>query len=321
MWFEKKIEDLYKKKIFVRCDNPLGIFYFSHKDFENLKMDEYEFSSSKNYKLQGYFYYYPNYIEDKLIIFDHGFGNGHKAYMKEIEILCRNGYKVFTYDHSGCMNSEGESTNGFAQSLVDLNDAFISLKNNDNYKNLKFMVMGHSWGAFASLNIISLHSEIEKVVALSGFLSVDDIINQNFSSILTPYKKNIYALEEKANKNFIKYNAINSIKNSSCKVLAIYSDNDPILKKKFTYTKLKKNLGNLNNLSLHLEKKKFHNPNYTREAVLYMNNFSKELSKNAKNSFFSIPENREKFMSKWDWNKMTEQDEVVWNKILSFLND
>ena len=93
MWFEKKIEYLYKKKIFVRCDNPLGIFYFSHKDFENLKMDEYEFSSSKNYKLQGYFYYYPNYIEDKLIIV----ANNNEFTIEEIEELVNFQEKFFKH--------------------------------------------------------------------------------------------------------------------------------------------------------------------------------------------------------------------------------
>ena len=121
MIFEKQIINIYKKMMFSRCDDIETVHYFSHTDFKNLNAISYPFKSSLGHNLQGYLYYCNNQKENRLIVFDHGFGGGHKAYMKEIVMLCNKGYRVFSYDHTGCMESEGDSPNGLAQSLFDLN--------------------------------------------------------------------------------------------------------------------------------------------------------------------------------------------------------
>ena len=125
-----KIIEKYISTIFPRCDDNGNIFYFSKKDFKELNSEKYIFDSSKGYKLKGSFYYYDNYKPNHIIILDHGMGGGHLSYFREIEILARRGYKVLSYDHSGCMKSEGTSTGGLCQSLCDLNDCIKSLKNN-----------------------------------------------------------------------------------------------------------------------------------------------------------------------------------------------
>lgn len=319
MIFEKQILKFYKNKIFTRCDNPLGIFYFSKDDYLNLTQEPFAFKSSKGHTLQGYFYHYPNYDKKRIIIFEHGFGNGHRAYMTEIEKLCNQGYRVFTYNHTGCMESGGESTNGFAQSLVDLNDAINALKQNPQTKMTSFSVIGHSWGAYSTLNIVALHPNINHIVAISGYLSVKKIISQIFSGVLKIYQNKIIDCEIKANKDFFNYDAVTSLKKYDGKALVIYSDNDNIVKPSFSYDILQKELGKKSNISLLLEHNKFHNPNYTQEAVTYLNNFSKELTNAAKAKKLNTPETQKKFMQQWDWNKMTEQDDNLWNKIYEHL--
>ena len=118
----KLMEKLYRNNLFIRNDNANGIFYFSASDFDGLQSHGYSFSSSMGHGLKGCFYHYENPAADRLVVFDHGMGNGHRAYMREIERLAKAGFLVFSYDHTGCMESGGESTNGFAQSLKDLND-------------------------------------------------------------------------------------------------------------------------------------------------------------------------------------------------------
>ncbi|MBE6349345.1 MAG: alpha/beta hydrolase [Spirochaetaceae bacterium] len=319
MILSKKIESVYKNKIVNRCDNPLGIFYFSHEDFEDLEMIPFAFMSSLGHKLQGYFYFYPNYDKNRFVIFDHGFGNGHRAYMKEIEKLCKAGFLVFSYDHTGCMASEGKNTGGFCQSLVDLNDCVQALKSHEMTKSLQIMVVGHSWGAFSTLNIPALHPDITHIVAISGFLSVDSIINQNFTGLLSLYRKSIHALEASLFGKFVAYDAVSSLKSYEGKVLAIYSDNDSLVKKSWSYDVLYKYFGKKDNFSFILEKNKAHNPNYTYEAIAYMGKFFKELSLTAKQKLLVTKEQQEQFMSRWDWNKMTEQDDVLWNRIVNHL--
>ena len=128
MIFEKQVVNMYKGMMHTRCDDTETVFYFSAENFSGLKKEKYSFSSSLGHTLSGYIYSYESPISNRLVVFDHGFGGGHRSYMKEIEMLCRQGYKVFSYDHTGCMESQGENTNGFAQSLHDLDDCLTALK-------------------------------------------------------------------------------------------------------------------------------------------------------------------------------------------------
>ena len=199
------IENIYRTKVFARCDDKGTAYYFSAKDFEGLNSVPYSFASSKGDTLKGNFYYYENPIKNRIVVFDHGFGGGHRSYMKEIEMLCRHGYLVFAYDHTGCMTSGGESPNGMAQSLCDLNDCIAMLKADDRFACMDISVMGHSWGGFSTLNISALHPEISHVVVLSGFVSVEELVKTFFSGILKWYRKAVLELERKANPKFFGY--------------------------------------------------------------------------------------------------------------------
>lgn len=151
MIFEKQIMNFYKGMMYARCDDNGTAFYFSASDFPGLKSEAYSFKASAGHTLNGALYHYDNPIPGRLIVFDHGFGGGHRSYMKEIEMLCRHGYLVFAYDHTGCMTSGGESPNGMAQSLCDLNDCITMLKADDRFAGMDISVMGHSWGGFSAL--------------------------------------------------------------------------------------------------------------------------------------------------------------------------
>ena len=87
MIFEKQVVNGYKGMMHTRYDNTDISFYFSYKDFEGLEREAYAFKSSMGHTLRGYLYYHDQFKEDRLIVFDHGLGNGHRAYMKEIELM------------------------------------------------------------------------------------------------------------------------------------------------------------------------------------------------------------------------------------------
>lgn len=320
MIFEKQIVNLYKGMAYTRCDDNGTAFYFTEKDFEGLRAEPYKFKSSKGHSLRGFFYSYENPIEKRIIVFDHGFGGGHTAYMKEIELLCRNGYLVFAYDHTGCMESGGETPNGMAQSLCDLNDCINSLKANESLKNYDFSVMGHSWGGFSTLNITALHSDISHIVVLSGFVSVELLVNAYFGGILKPYRKSIMELERKSNPEFIKYNAVETLKNYKTKVLLIYSDNDQLCSKSVHYDALLSGLADCENVKFILEHGKGHNPNYTENAVKLLGEYVGVKNKLMKQKKLETSEQKKAFLDSFDWDAMTEQDEKVWNVIFNHLD-
>ncbi len=315
MIFHKEIEEVYKAQLFVRCDDIGIAHYFSYKDFPGLNAVRYEFTSSKSNRLVGYFYSYDGYDSSRLIVFDHGFGGGHRSYMKEIEKLASYGYLVFAYDHTGCMESDGTDTGGLAQSLSDLNDALSVLKNDPTVDTEDITVIGHSWGGFSTLNISALHPDLKKIVVLSGFTSVKRMADQNFRGFLRLYVNDIVRLEASSNPSFVTYDAVDTLSNSNVRALLIYSDNDHLVNKDIHFNALYSALKDKENVEFILEHEKGHNPNYTREAVKYLAEYSEAASGAADMTI----EEKEAFRNSFDWDKMTEQDETVWNRIKEFL--
>lgn len=313
-----KINEMYRSAVYTRADDKGRIFYFSSDDFEGLNKEEYNFTSSRGHNLKGYFYYYEGYKKGRVIIFDHGMGSGHRGYMKEIEKLASNGYLVLSYDHSGCMESGGESTFGFPQSLMDLDDCIKSLKANSKYKDLEISVVGHSWGAFSCMNIASFH-DVKHIVAMSGFISVKQIISQFFSGLLLPFRKRIYNMALEEAKEYATVNALDSLKKTKAQVLIIHSKDDKTVKYSKTFAYLKKNLEGYLNIKFYSVEGKNHNPNYTVDALKYKDNFFKDYKNALKNNLLETDEQKESFKKKYDWNKMTGQDETVWKEIFKYL--
>lgn len=316
---EKKILDFYKSIAFARYDDGGVAKYFSHEDFDSLNCKCVDFHSSKGHKLAGKEYFYDGFDERRLIVFDHGMGGGHRSYMKEIELLCRHGYRVFTYDHTGCMESGGENTGGMAQSLCDLNDCMSFLKSREEYKTLDFSVMGHSWGGFSTLNITALHPEISHIVVLSGFVSVEKLVEGFLGKFLNCLKKSFMDTEIGSNPEFVFYNAVETLKNTRSECLLIYSADDPVVKKQH-FDLLKNSLSDRKNISFMLENNKGHNPNYAVDAVKYLAEYTSSLKKKMRRKQLVTDEEKNSFVSGFDWNRMTAQDEIVWNQIFEFLD-
>lgn len=318
MIFEKQVVNTYKGMMHTRCDDTETVFYYAASDFAGLASEPYTFSSCMGHSLQGYLYSYENPIESRLIVFDHGFGGGHRAYMKEIEKLCAHGYRVFAYDHTGCMESGGKTPNGLSQSLCDLNDCLTALKADKRFAGLDISVMGHSWGAFSTLNIASLHPEISHIVAMCGFVSVEEMIKTFFAGPLKGYRRAVLALEEESNPKFFHYNAVESLKNANVKALLIYSEDDHLCRRTH-YDMLKEALDGKENVRFMLTSGKGHNPNYTSDAVKLLGEFSKARAKFAKKKNATKGE-KAAFVASFDWEKITAQDEAVWSEIFAHLD-
>ena len=318
MIFEKQVVNMYKGMMHKRCDDTETVFYFSQSDFPGLCAAQHRFVSSLGHVLVGYFYKYEDTTPKKLIVFDHGFGGGHRAYMKDIDMLARHGYLVFAYDHTGCMESGGDSPNGLSQSLCDLNDCITMLKEKGMLSEYELSVMGHSWGAFSTLNIAALHPEVSHIVAISGFVSVEQMINTFFSGIMKGYRKPILDLERRSNPSFVDFNATKTLSEADVKALLIYSDNDTMCRR-YHYDLLLAALGERENVELLLVEGKGHNPNYTKAAVEYLEQFSKQRAKLVRRKNLTAEEKAE-FVKSFDWQRMTEQDGEVWDNIFRHLD-
>ena len=319
MIFLKQIEKIYHKQVLTRFKDYGTIYYFSEKDFPGLEKYPFSFIGSESQHLQGYFYCYEKPIANRLIIFEHGMGGGHRSYFREIEMLCKKGYLVFSYDHTGCMESEGENTRGFSQSLNDLDCCIKALRSISELNGYDISVMGHSWGGFSSMNIPALYPEISHVVAMSGFISVSEMLKQIFYGT-NGFYRHFYAIEEKNNPVFSKVNTVESLKNADTKVLIIHSSDDKTVNGKKHFEVIKTGLSSNKNIEFLLLNGKNHNPNFTTDAVAYKDAFFKDLSRKLKKKKLSTDEQKKAFVESYDWWKMTAQDEKVWEKIFKFLD-
>jgi len=318
MLFEKKVVQLVLGQLLTRQDNPYGIFYFAPEDFPGLHAKAYDFKSTKGHDLKGFFYCYEGADPQKLVVFDHGMGNGHRAYMREIETLCKAGFLVYSYDHTGCMASGGKHIGGFAQSLADLDDCIKTLKRDELLKNRELCVVGHSWGGFSTMNIGAIHPEIRKIVSMSGFVSVERIVKQTLGP-LKAYAPAIVAAEQRENPRHSRYNALESIEKTGAKVLLIYSEDDKTVLKKEHYDPLYIKFCDAEHVKFLLVNGKNHNPTYEAESVVYKDAFFGKFQKALKKGALVTPEAQREFFGQFDWWFMTKQDMDVWNAVFEHL--
>ena len=319
MLFEKKVANMVLSQLLTRQDNPYGIFYFVPEDFPGLQAHPYVFGSHKGHELKGFFYCYENPIPGKLVVFDHGMGNGHRAYMREIETLCKLGFLVYSYDHTGCMTSGGKHIGGFAQSLADLDDCIRSLKREKTLADREIYVVGHSWGGFSTMNIGAIHPEVKKIVSMSGFVSVERIVNQTLGP-LKAYGPAIVKAEQRENPRYSRYNALESLEKTKAKVLLIYSQDDKTVLKKEHYDPLYIKFCDSDHVKFLLLNGKNHNPTYENESVIYKDEFFTQFQKALKKGKLATPETRAEFFGRFDWWFMTRQDIAVWNAVIAHLN-
>lgn len=320
MIFSDKIIKEYSKTLLTRRDFDIAVHFFDAEDFPGLTKTGVVFKNAFGETLRGYIYAYPDFKTDRLVIFDHGMGAGHRAYMTEIATLAAHGYRVFSYDHTGCGESDGQGIKGFSGSLSDLDCAIRAIRSSEEYAKIKLTVVGHSWGAFSTMNITALHKDIESIVAMSGFISVKSIQREKVGGLLSLWHKDLYALEARTNPEYYAYNAIDTLSKTEARALIIHSEDDPIVDFDNNFGKLREALSARSRITLLAVNGKRHSPNYTVEAVEYKDEYFEALNTMRKKKLFKSDEQRKAFADSYDWRKMTEQDENIWQIIFDHID-
>lgn len=153
---------------FPRYDRPdmsvsAGLRY---EDLEgDYPRDLVSFKSGDNL-LQGYIY---GVGQDRgLVVVAHGIGGGADSYLAQISYFVDQGWCVFAYDATGSFDSEGRSTKGFPQGLLDLRAALDFIEGEGSLSSLPVLLFGHSWGGYAVANVLHFGYDIAGVVSVSG---------------------------------------------------------------------------------------------------------------------------------------------------------
>ena len=305
------VSKVYIEKFVCRYDKEVGVPYYAYTDFKGLKQEAYTFNNSRGIEIHYFFYYYDNYQEDKIILFLPGLGPGHASYMREIETLAKRGYKVLTLDYTGCGESKGPylgSLNTPTRDTMDL----LNLLNLDK----PIVVMGHSLGGFTALKVASLRKEITKVVVMSPIVTIRPMIfNASKSKFITHF---VLKYERKVEKEYDKIDVPNYLKTTSDDILFIQSVDDPMVPYE-TSLKVAEESNNPYIQTIKFENRK-HNPNYTLEAVQYMNEVFGAFNRRVMDKAIATDEERITYFKDVSIKRLTEQDQNLFNQIEEFIS-
>ncbi|MBR6323294.1 MAG: alpha/beta hydrolase [Lachnospiraceae bacterium] len=140
---------------------------------------EYTIEGTKG-KLQGYLYM-KNGSETAdctdMIVFSHGIGNGHIAYLSWIgEFMKLPDTCVFTYDATGNGRSDGNATGGLPQGVKDLDSVLNFIESDEKLAAPEITLVGHSWGAFSAGSVLEFHPEIKQAALFCGFNASENML-------------------------------------------------------------------------------------------------------------------------------------------------
>ncbi len=309
---KEKVDKAYKGMFGFRLDKQPGLYYFSWKDLEGLHRDDFSFANRFGETLRGGFYYCDNYSKkDTLVVFSHGYGGGHISYIKEIYHIAQAGFRVLAIDTAGCVESDGEALRGFNQQSSDTYDLISYLKSQDEHKDLKLDLVGHSMGGYTSLNLLNYIDGIHKVVALASPISASQIYG---NLACRPIRKELEKLEEEAIPGWNKYNALDGAKKiSGTKILFMQSLDDSVIKWKYSgkvFSKIKNP-----NFEYKWVDGVDHQTCFTKDAALRLKEYLNQLAKcRSIEEAITLKESS-------DWNAICDHDSKTMSLITDFLKD
>ncbi|HIR36579.1 MAG TPA: alpha/beta fold hydrolase [Candidatus Faecimorpha stercoravium] len=309
----------------VRCEGNPNVTYFQAEDFPGLQAKSVSFPSNRGQLLRGFIYSmdFPSY--KGLIIFVHGMGGGHTAYMTEIHALAQEGYLVLGYDNTGTMLSDGAELGGFPQAFLDLRHAISFLRNSPLYRSYPLFLVGHSWGAYTVCNFPHLHENIQGVIALSAFDNMSSLLVrliQNQTGKRLSFLKPFFLLSI-----FIDYRGLAlyrpsySLQEADCPVLILHGDHDPTVPLEESPLAHQEVLNQNSYIQTQICPGKGHNVYASVRAEQYMAQVFGSYEKLEKEYDQQLPpEIRLEYFEKVDFRRMTEEDPDVMSLISNFLN-
>lgn len=305
------VSKVYIKRFVCRYDKEVGVPYYTYTDFPNLKREEGSFNNSKGIEIHYFFYYYEGYRKDKLILFCHGLGPGHASYLSEIETLCKRGYRVLTLDYRGCGESKGEYLGSMNAPTRDVMDLLKHLK-----IAIPIIPVGHSLGGFTALKVASLIREITKVVVLAPIISVRPMVYKaSKSKFITHY---VLKYERKVEKEYDSIDLVQYLETTQDDILFIQSIDDPMVPYE-TSLKIAEDAHNSHITCIKINNRK-HNPNYTDDAMNYMNEVFGAFNRRVMDKKISSDEERIAYFKDVSIDRLTAQDSEVFDQIETFIN-
>ncbi len=255
-------------------------YYYEHYKAD-YQREEVKFKSGAN-TLKGFIYGADN--DKGLLVFAHGIGSGHEAYMKELIWFVDNGWRVFAYDATGSGYSEGSGTRGLPQSALDLDAALTFAENDARLNSLPVFLMGHSWGGYAAAAALNFNHRIAGAASIAGYNEAIEMILEWTEDMMGGFRYVMYPFIWTYNKAlFGQYSGltavdgINRLNKPTVPVIIIHGTEDGTIGyDKSSIISEKEKITNPSVKYLTLEGGGHNNIFYTEEALEYIDKFNEE---------------------------------------------
>jgi alpha-beta hydrolase superfamily lysophospholipase len=212
---------------FPRFDKSRFSGYLRYGDVTGYDRTIVHFPSGRN-SLTGYIYGPAN--KKGLVVISHGRAGGAESYLAETLYFVDKGWRVFAFDNTGSHESEGKSTVGLAQSVLDLDAALTYVESNATLNSLPIMLYGHSWGGYAVSAILNYSHKIAGVASLAGYNSPMELLSEQgkkmmgfFAYVEYPYE---WAYQTVLFGSTAKKTAVNGINKTDAAVMVIHGEKD-----------------------------------------------------------------------------------------------
>lgn len=220
--------------IFPRYERPdyritPGLYTFERLG-GSISRERMYFYSGDN-RLAGY--YYPSEDPRGLVVLAHGIKSGSDDYLALTEAMCLGGYSVFTYDLTGTYDSEGDSTVGMCQSLIDLDRALNFIGSCERFSGMPIYLVGHSWGGYAVTSVLALHPEVRACVGIAPMNDGTEIMVQKgeeYVGKLAYVGKPVFDVYQRILfDDYVEYNGVRGINSTDIPILIAQGVDDTVI--------------------------------------------------------------------------------------------
>lgn len=188
---------------------------------------EISFLSNDNL-LKGYYYFTKR--PKGIVLIAHGIRSGADDYLNIIKYMIENRYNVFSFNYTGTFESEGDSTVGMCQSLVDVDNAIEYIQSNAEFNRLPLFLLGHSWGGYAVSSVLSLKKNIKACACISsiknGYTMPLEKAEQYTGKLSATAKPFLNTYQKMLFGDYTNYDGVMGINNSNIPVLIAHGVND-----------------------------------------------------------------------------------------------
>lgn len=295
------------------------------EDVLDYPREKVQFVSQKN-TLQGYLYHQENAAA--LVVIVHGLGGGADSYLPHMKWFFDEGFSVFMFDATGSYDSEGNTTNGFPQILIDLENALDYLNQNEKTKDLDVVVFGHSWGGYAAINSPNLSDNVKAIISVSAPSNANDMIFEQAQKQLgffTYLQKPFLELYQSVRfGKYASYDGIEAINQSNIPTMLIHGSEDEMVDISKSAAMSKKEDISIDTLvTIIVESEGSNNHNFvlrSENAITYIESVNKTYKAIYEEYNGEVPkEIRSDFYNNIDRELAQELSEVIMSQIKAFI--